>query len=160
MVTPILFVRPNVVEVSLLDPSVKINSQSSVYGCRVFLYIWTYSVLLVDCLRCCCVTLIQHDDNVMEGGVSGGSTNVGLVIIPSCLEIVRQRRMVEGLLCLREHCRVLFTVLSVNSFLHKSNFGMSNSVLCVVLCRISGNPDCNKIALIGDVGKARILLIV
>ena len=58
MVTPILFVRATVVEMSLLDPSANINSQSSLYGCIVSLYNWTYSMLLVDCLRCCCVTLI------------------------------------------------------------------------------------------------------
>lgn len=51
----------------------------------------------------------------MEGEVSGGSTNVGLVIIPSCLEIERLRIMVEGLSCLREHWRVLIILLSVNS---------------------------------------------
>lgn len=33
---------------------------------------------------------------------------------------------------------------------------MSNRVLCKVLCRISGNLDSNNVALIGDIGKARI----
>lgn len=53
--------------------------------------------------------------------------------------------MVDGLLYVRKPWRVLFMYLGISSFLHRRNFGVSKIVLCVVLWRILGNFDSEKL---------------